>query len=1395
MADIIAMFSRWAKSGLSALLDGSSSSSSSSSVEPTRGNALDDFQRIMRMLPRIEAVIEDAEEREIQDRSVKLWLSELRFLAYDIDDVIDEYEYDVLAAQMEARAAKESYHHGKRKRGDDERHYQDEKVEGLNKIASSSSQGPTISDGMVEKLREIRERFDEIERDRKGLHLREEDAMRRTVSAQNCRLTSSLVDESSIIGRESEKEKIVKLLLSDIQVSNKITVIPVVGMGGVGKTTLAQLIYNDPRIRQYFDLRIWIYVSEDFDLVKLTKEIYRSTTNKSCGEDVGFDYLQNSIKKELMKCKKTFLVLDDVWNEKPCLWESLQLPFHNTGIVKILLTTRSVQVADVMRTMNIFYLGFLFEEQGWQLFEQCALCDDENLMRIGKKIVKKCGGLPLAIKLLGNHLKFERREDKWMKILESELWDLDVGTNEIFPALRLSYQRMPIHLKPCFRYCSLFPKNNIPDKNRLVWLWMAQGYIQPNKTGKTIEEIGKEYFDELLGRSFLQAKEFEDSFNMHDLIFDLASFVSGNEFFTIKFGYGDQNKCVSNNVRHLAIYNPFAKKEVLKDALVYPFLGRFAALRSIFCSDQHIINHFQLLDSMRLRAVYIQDSFYGSSTIPSSIASLKHLRYLRCYDFKNDALSSLFNSLHSFRNVQVLDFLGCDPHKMLPTIIQNLINLRHLVLPYGSFMPCGISKLTCLQTLKYVVVMEDGSHKCGGLGEIEDLDNLTGSCCIQLIDDAYDFEDFKKANINRKKHIWRLCIDWHGMSDYFEGSFDVHISFKAMARVEKQSFELEKMKLDALRPHNNLKELEINGYPGIQFPLWLSDPSYSKLQDITLQGCDEWDGSDSVLDRDLPCLRSISIIDCGKLKNIKIVQSSSLKRLLIKQCPEIKTLHGLCNLHTLEKLEIIKCYNLLISVEERLPSKLQHVWFEDCWNLTSITGMQNLHSLEKLKLRKCLKLRLPLEEQLSTTPSVLEIADCPELEEWCQRYGFKTIQQELSKMEELTIRDTSHLIYYYGSKNLVSLKSLHLLESDEIDIFKAEWILCSLQTLHLNSCQRLMFFPPDLNFSALRLLKIWHCTALTCLPGLNMMESLEKLEIIECPQFTLSPDHSLPSKLHFLLISNCPNILCLPGLEQLFSLRNLRLFECPELMLPPPEQLPFTLQVQLELFNSPKLTDWCQRYDIGYNNKEESPKDIFVTNSEQIKLWLEEAYTFFENICVLDYDEAILETEKWPAFRLLGLYICSCVHLKSVSLRKNFIRLKQLRIWDCSHLKELLALERVTTLQDLNISSCPNLVFLGRLPKGLQSLAIDRCNKLNFLNCREMNLSSLEISFCQTLKLLTGLQEQASLHFLKISNCPRLRLYNELLPDMLNPNNVEIIACPQLREWCQKQDVAYIYSE
>ncbi|KAL0929111.1 hypothetical protein M5K25_001053 [Dendrobium thyrsiflorum] len=436
---------------------------------------------------------------------------------------------------------------------------------------------------------------------------------------------------------------------------------------------------------------------------------------------------------------------------------------------------------------------------------------------------------------------------------------------------------------------------------------------------------------------------------------------------------------------------------------------------------------------------------------------MKHLRYLYFHTYpwgprsEKVALSRLFNSLHSISNMQVLDFFGCHYPIMLPASIKNLINLRHLILPHGSVMPCGISKLTCLQTLK-VVVVKDGNHEGGGLGEIEDLASLTGSCCIHSIDYPNNDEDFKKANIKGKKHIRRLIIDWHYMQIYYNIiPFDVHIYFKEKKRVMKQSFQLEEAKLEALWPHNNLKELEIHNYPGILFPSWLGDPSYSKLQDITLKGCNKWDGSGRVLDRDLPYLQSISIIDCAMLKNIKIVQSSSLRRLLVQECPEMIALHGILpsKLQYIPDGAVGNCTRgrndrvCLISVEEILPSKLEFVCFEECYKLKSIPGMQNLPSLMELKLKSYRKLELALEEKLSTMPSVLEIVDCPRLEKWCRRYGFK---------------------YYLGMLNQSSNSLLFFCLSFLVDENKKEVI----RKVVANHCQQYFI---RFSFAALAILK------------------------------------------------------------------------------------------------------------------------------------------------------------------------------------------------------------------------------------------------------------------------------------------------------------------------------------
>ncbi|XP_038970860.1 putative disease resistance RPP13-like protein 1 [Phoenix dactylifera] len=185
----------------------------SSSSDP-RSSVLKELKKLERTLKRIQAVLHDAQEREIREESVKLWLKELKAVAYEADDVLDEYQYEVLRAQVEGRASL----NGKRGVGDDQ-----EEV--------------SIPDGMGDRIRDIRERFDEISQDRERLRLREEDGKRRVLEAPYPAPTSHMMDESSIYGREDDKQKVIDLLFSEGG-ENGVSVIPIVGMGGLGKTIL-----------------------------------------------------------------------------------------------------------------------------------------------------------------------------------------------------------------------------------------------------------------------------------------------------------------------------------------------------------------------------------------------------------------------------------------------------------------------------------------------------------------------------------------------------------------------------------------------------------------------------------------------------------------------------------------------------------------------------------------------------------------------------------------------------------------------------------------------------------------------------------------------------------------------------------------------------------------------------------------------------------------------------------------------------------------------------------------------------------------------------------------------------------------------------------------------------
>ncbi|KAJ3705577.1 hypothetical protein LUZ61_009282 [Rhynchospora tenuis] len=625
-----------------------------------------ELKQLMRMLNRIKATLYDAEEREIMDQSVKLWLKELRGVAYDAEDVLDEYRYEVLRAQVEARAASPP--------------------------DSRKRKQVQVPDDILDQIKRIRSRFAEIEKHRLALRLSDEDGPRRCNSDLQIAPTSHFVVESDIIGREEEKAELIRLLSSENYDGKIISGVTIVGTGGIGKTTLAQLVYNDQKFLQKFDKFGWVCVSDDFNVQRLTREVVESLTGKSC-DLANLSTLQKKIEEEI-RGKSVFLVLDDMWNENRNQWESFQAPFMSASFVKILVTTRNKHVAQVMQAMQTFNLSYMLEEKIWQLFLHYAFGEfvqntRSNLIEIGKQIVKKCGMLPLAVKSIACLLRHEPKEESWREILGSELWESDAA-NEIFPPLQISYARLPTNLKSCFLYCSMFPRDYRYSADELVVLWISHGYVQTNGS-KNAEKIGWEYIKQLWQRSFFEGKYGEEEFHftLHDMVHDLARFNSRNGFYSIE---GDMVQNFPEELYHLYI------REWTRTVESPP--GKFASLRTIILDNSWFKTFriaFIFAEAKKLRAVRL-----ASNCVEPDFPwfTLKHLRYLSLHNWLLDKLPECICSLY---NLQNMTLHYCPNIVELPKSIGNLISLEELKITSCTrlrALPISFCQLKALRKLK-----------------------------------------------------------------------------------------------------------------------------------------------------------------------------------------------------------------------------------------------------------------------------------------------------------------------------------------------------------------------------------------------------------------------------------------------------------------------------------------------------------------------------------------------------------------------------------------------------------------------------------------------------------------------------------------------------------------------
>ncbi|KAM3691144.1 hypothetical protein ACJW31_09G173300 [Castanea mollissima] len=597
-----------------------------------------DLKRLECTVLAIKAVLLDAEEKQETDHRLNHWLGQLKDVFDDVENVVDEFQYQILQKEVLKRCRSTRQKVG---------------------YFFSGSNPLVIRFEMAHKIKGIRERVDDISDLKAEFNLAACLEDRKTTIYRRD-MTHSFIPSQNVIGRDDDKKKIINLLMQH-DVDRNVSVIPIVGIGGLGKTTIAKLVYNDEQVVRHFQLKMWVCVSEDFDVKRLITEILKSAVG--IDENLSIDQLQMRL-REHIKDKKFLLVLDDVSNEDHIKWIELKnLLLGGCNGSKIIVTTRNSSVATIMSTAESYNLDGLSQKDCLSLFVNLAFKEGEeeqypNLLEIGKEIVKKCRGIPLAVNTLACLLYSKVDENTWISIRDNEICHLNQKESGILPALKLSYNQLPFHLKPCFAYCSIFPKDFVFNNLLLIQFWMAHGIIQSSKDENLeLEDVGNLYIKELLSRSFFQDVEQE------------------------------------NILQWARSYDTIREVEQSSD---YYFPNRPIHVL------ETCISRFKYL-----RVLDLKNSSF--EVLPSSIGSLKHLRYL---DLSyNLIIKRLPDSICKLHGLQTLLLENCHNLEQLPKGIGDIIRLRFFMVTTKH--TCLSEKaIGCLSSLRSLWIWRCVNLKC-----------------------------------------------------------------------------------------------------------------------------------------------------------------------------------------------------------------------------------------------------------------------------------------------------------------------------------------------------------------------------------------------------------------------------------------------------------------------------------------------------------------------------------------------------------------------------------------------------------------------------------------------------------------------------------------------------------
>ncbi|XP_058078676.1 putative disease resistance protein At1g50180 [Magnolia sinica] len=660
---------------------------------------------------RIRCFLKDADAKQEGDERVKNWVQDVRDVAYDAEDVIDTFVFKI--ATMRRRGFV-----GRIRRYA----FIFNELIGLHKVGSEIER-------IKNKIRAISESrltygIENIGQVAAG-------TSSAGLSRQEWRLTSPLSQEPDFVGFEKDLE----ILVARLTDGECRCVVSVVGMGGLGKTTLTKKVYNDIRVKTHFESSAWISISQEYGVRDLLQNIINrymvlSEDELKKVEKMDVFQLRHKIYEHLQR-KRYLMVLDDIWTNEA--WDDLKdaFPDMKNGS-RIMLTTRNKDVALHADAQSPPYeLRFLETDESWELFRRKTFqrqdtgCS-QDLEKLGREIVEKCHGLPLAIVVIGGLLS--RKEAwEWEKVRKTISWQFVKGQPQISKILSLSYGDLPHHLKPCFLYLGIFPEDYEFPAAKLIRLWAAEGFLQ-QRGDETLEEVGEDCLKELIQRSLIQLAKRSSSggiksCRIHDLLRDLSISEAKEDKF-LQVHHENVDTLSTSKARRHAIYRT-ASSECSSSKSSTPLL------RSVLIHTQadherlygpkqenFLCRGFKLLRVLDLHHVAIEE-------LPSELGALIHLRYISC---TNTWLKKLPSSISNLHNLQTLTVTTYEKVLHIPSIIiEKMKQLRHVQVKNAYGGPCvleghaRLDRISNLKTLSYVKAGE-WMHAC--LGKLVNLKKL-----------------------------------------------------------------------------------------------------------------------------------------------------------------------------------------------------------------------------------------------------------------------------------------------------------------------------------------------------------------------------------------------------------------------------------------------------------------------------------------------------------------------------------------------------------------------------------------------------------------------------------------------------------------------------------------------